>query len=103
MTINDSWVYQGRKEHGYFGDGTSPTDDTSKDPVGATNQLFAPANAAQRVDYAAHSIIMRVPQGDRSRWNSAVTDSARDNLKTAVAGWYGGTGRIPGALPRPVH
>ncbi len=47
------------------------------------------SNAAQRVDYAAHGIIMYVPRNERSRWNAAVTDSARNDLKTAIAAWYG--------------
>ena len=35
---------------------------------------------------------MHVSRNDRDRWNSAVTDAARANLKTAVAAWYGASG-----------
>ena len=85
MTVNESWVHQGRQAHGYFGNGTSPKDDNAA----GVSSLFRPANAGQRVDYAASSLIMHVPRNDRGRWNSAVSDSARANLKTAVAAWYG--------------
>ena len=85
MTVNEIWVYQGRQGHGYFGTGTAPKDDSA---AGA-NDLFRPVNAGQRVDYVASSLIMHVPRNDRGRWNSAVSDSARANLKTAVAAWYG--------------
>ena len=88
MTVNESWVHQGRQAHGYFGNGTSPKDDTSDNAAGA-DDLFRPANAGQRVDYAASSLIMQVPRSDRGRWNSAVSDSTWVNLKTAVAAWYG--------------
>ena len=87
MTVNESWVYQGRQGHGYFGTGTAPKDDEIDETAGA-NDLFRPANAGQRVDYVASSLIMHVPRNDRGRWNSAVSDSARANLKTAVAAWY---------------
>ncbi len=89
MTLNESWTYQGRQGHGYFGTGTAPKDDDDSDNAVEANDLFRPANAGQRVDYAASSLIMHVPRNDRGRWNSAVSDSARANLKTAVAAWYG--------------
>ncbi len=87
MTVNEHWIYQGRQSHGWFGTGTAPKDENSDTPTGA-NPLFKPVNAGQRVDYAASSII-HVPRNERGRWNSAVSDSARDRLKTAVAAWYG--------------
>ena len=83
MTLNESWVHQGRQAHGYFGNGTSPKDDASDNAAGA-NDLFRPANAGQRVDCAASRLVMHVPRADRSRWNSAVSDSARANLKQAA-------------------
>ncbi len=89
MTVNESWVHQGRQGHGYFGTGTAPKDDDDSDNEAEANDLFRPANAGQRVDYVASSLIMHVPRNDRGRWNSAVSDSARANLKTAVAAWYG--------------
>ncbi len=88
MPVNDHWVYQGRQSHGWFGTGTAPKDDaTDADGSAATNDLFRPANAGQRVDYAAHSIIPRVPRSERSRWAYAASDTVRDRLKTAVAAW----------------
>ena len=75
--------------HGYFGTGTAPKDDDDSDTDAGANDLFRPANAGQRVDYVSSSLIMHVPRNDRGRWNSAVSDSARANLKTAVAAWYG--------------
>jgi hypothetical protein len=88
MTLNESWVYQGRQGHGYFGTGTAPKDDDSGNDAEAYD-LFRPTNAGQRVDYVASSLIMHVPRNDRGRRNSAASDSARANLKTAVAAWYG--------------
>jgi hypothetical protein len=88
MTLNESWVYQGRQGHGYFGTGTAPKDDDSGNDA-EVYDLFRPANAGQRVDYVASSLIMHVPRNDRGRRNSAASDSARANLKTAVAAWYG--------------
>ncbi len=89
MMANESWVYQGRQGHGYFGTGTAPKDDDDSDSAAGANDLFRPVNAGQRVDYVASSLIMHVPRNDRGRWNSAVSDDARANLKTAVAAWYG--------------
>ena len=59
MTANQSWIYQGRQEHGWFGDGTSPEDD---EPSSQANGLFQPANAGQRADYVAGSSIMHLPR-----------------------------------------
>ncbi len=88
MVANESWIYQGRQGHGYFGTGTSPRDDDG-DNHAEPNNLFYPANAGQRVDYVSSSLIAHAPRNDRGRWNCAVSDSARANLKTAVAAWYG--------------
>ncbi len=93
MTLNESWVYQGRQAHGYFGNGTSPKDDINTgNGAGGENDLFRPANAGQRVDFVASSLIMHVPRNDRGRWNSAVSDSARANLKPP---WPPGMARAP--------
>ena len=89
MTTNESWIYQGRQGHGYFGNGTAPKDDEDSSDDAGPNDLFSPANAGQRVDYVASSLIAHVPRNDRGRWSGAVSDSARTNLKTAVAAWYG--------------
>ncbi len=91
MTVNQSWIYQGRQSHGWFGSGTAPEDGGSNAPDEA-NELFQPANASQRVDYAAHSIIMHVPRNERSLWAYAASDTVRDRLKTVVAAWYGASG-----------
>ncbi len=88
MTVGESWVYQGRQGHGWFGTGTAPKSDPSSNAAGA-NDLFRLANAGQHVDYVASSIIMHVSRNDRSRWDAAASDSARNNLKTAVIAWYG--------------
>lgn len=93
MPVNDHWIYQGRQSHGWFGTGTAPKDDaTDADGSAAANDLFRPANADQRVDYAAHSIILDVPRSERGRWTHAASDAVRDSLKTAVAAWYGASG-----------
>ena len=94
MSGNQSWQYQGRQEHGWFGDGTSPKS-ASGDGSGsqaAPNPLFDPANAGQRLDYAAHSIFMRVPSSERSRWTGAASSTIRLQLATSVAAWYGAAG-----------
>ncbi len=89
MTTNQSWIYQGRQGHGYFGNGTAPKDDGDSGDDAGADDLFRPANAGQRVDYVVSSLIAHVPRNDRGRWTGAVSDSARTNLKTAVAAWYG--------------
>ena len=98
MAANESWIYQGRQYHQWFGNGTSPKTGKPTAVAGPSSQLFLPVNAGQRVDYVAHGIIARVPANARTIWNRAVTESARDNLKTAVAGWYGGAGLSRGAF-----
>lgn len=84
MTTNESWIYQGRQGHGYFGNGTAPKDDEDSSGDAGANDLFRPANAGQRVDYVTSSLIAHVPRNDRGRWSSATSDSARADLKTAV-------------------
>ena len=105
MTINESWLYQGRQGHGYFGNGTAPEGDLSNDTAGV-NELFRPASAGQRVDYIASSLIMHVPRNERGRWNSAVSDSARANLKNRgrCLVWCRliEPRRVSGAVPQPV-
>lgn len=88
MAVNDHWVYQGRQSHGWFGTGTAPKDEAD-DASAKSNELFRPANASQRVDFAAHSIIMHVPRSERSDWTHAASDTVREHLKTAIAAWYG--------------
>jgi hypothetical protein len=83
-----SWLDQGRQQHGWFGSGTAPPR-ISDQIEGATNRLFAPTNADRRADYAAYSLIGHVPRDQRGRWTASVSDSARNNLKTGLAVWYG--------------
>jgi len=65
IAVNESWVYQGRQSHGWFGTGTGPNDGGSEAST-RMNELFRPSNAAQRVDYVVASIIFRVPRSERS-------------------------------------
>ena len=84
----ESWVYQGRQSHGWFGTGTAPKDD---DPAGrqAPDGLFDPANTSQRAAYVAASIIGQVSRADRSRWIAALPDTLADDLGTAATAWNG--------------
>ena len=86
MAGNESWVYQGRQSHGWFGTGTGPHSNGSAEAQ--ADELFQPTGTSKRVDYAASSIIMHVARGDRVRWESAVNDAAREKLRAIIPVWY---------------
>lgn len=91
MPASESWVHQGRQEHGEFGHGTSPKDDKgggSAEPP----KLFQPENASQRVTYVASSIVGHAPRSQRSRWEASAGRATLADLKTAMAAWYGSAG-----------
>jgi hypothetical protein len=71
MTVSDHWMYQGRQEHGWFGHGTAPQDDSGA----AAGGLFNRANAGERVDYAARSLIGHLPRSAGGHY--AATSDAR--------------------------
>lgn len=88
---NDSWVYQGRQYHQWFGNGTKPGDDEAdgSDADAATDDLFAPANADQRIAYVAHAVIGHLPQSARGHASAAPNRSALDQLQRTMPAWYG--------------
>ena len=75
---NDSWEYQGRQYHQWFGHGTKPVDD-----------LFAPDAADERIAYVANTVIGHLP---RAAWGHASAAPDRDalaQLRQAMTAWYG--------------
>jgi hypothetical protein len=58
----------------------------------APESLFDPSSVGKRIDYAVGSVVAQVSPGDRERWEARLSGAGRDNLKTAVAVWYGAGG-----------
>ena len=56
----------------------------------APGSLFDPASVGQRVDYAVGHVIAEAPKAERARWESWLSGTARNSIKTAVGVWYGG-------------
>ena len=84
MVANESWMYQGRQYHQWFGHGTGP----KKTEPPRSGSLFDPLSAGLRVDYASYSLVAHSPRDQRSRWEQRISGANRDSLKTAVAAWY---------------
>ena len=79
-----SWEDQGRQYHQWFGHGTAPKmDDGSVLP----GSLFSPASVVQRLDYAIGHVIGAASRNERSRWESRLSGSSRESLKTLIAAW----------------
>ena len=88
MAVNNHWMYQGRQYHQWFGHGAAPNDEKEGAPA-ASGSLFDPLGIGQRIDYVAVSVIGHVARQDRGRWESSLSQTGRERLKTAVAAWYG--------------
>ncbi|HEY0203003.1 MAG TPA: hypothetical protein VGC15_02475, partial [Acetobacteraceae bacterium] len=86
MPANDSWTYQGRKEHGWFGDGTKP--ESGDDGP----ELFAPRNAGERVDYAARTVIAGLSRKDRQHPAATFSKLGLARLPNVVLASYGASG-----------
>ncbi len=88
MADNNSWVFQGRQYHQWFGHGTAPSNgrERAAPPVGS---LFDVLSVKQRIDYVAASLIGHADRKDRRRWESSLSQSGQDQLGTVVAAWYG--------------
>ena len=54
----------------------------------APGSLFDPLSVGQRVDYAVGHVVAEAPRGERSRWESRLSGTARDSLKTVIGVWY---------------
>ncbi len=87
MSGNETWIYQGRQSHGWFGTGTAPTSG-SGEAEAQSDELFQPADSSRRIAYAASSIIIHVPREKRGRWLSAVNDAALEKLQKIVPVWH---------------
>lgn len=86
MVANTHWMYQGRQYHQWFGHGTAAKEvEEGRSPSG----LFDPVSIGQRIDYAVGHVIGEATQSERSRWESRLSGTARDSLKTAIGAWYG--------------
>jgi hypothetical protein len=89
MESNEHWIYRGRQEHGWFGSGTAPTDDTAPGPAGDgdAGNGAAGAQALEQhvglvVDYAADHF----PRSDRRSFALRM-------------GWLGGQARLNSVMP----
>ena len=60
MVTQDTWQYQGRQEHGWFGDGTAP-DSGKKQPPDKPS----PAALAQRIHDVGHTLVAGLPASKR--------------------------------------
>ena len=81
---NDNWVYQGRKEHGHFGDGTRP--DPLADATSRTaDEPLVPAGAS----FAAvvRGSIAALPPSDRARYERILNQGAAAQFETAMKIW----------------
>ena len=61
---HDGWVYQGRKEHGYFGDGTKPNDG-SKPDTPAPDEALVPRGTS--IATVVRASIAEMPPAQRAR------------------------------------
>lgn len=88
---NDGWEYQGRQYHQWFGHGTKPGDGETDgaDIDAAAADLFAPANADQRIAYVAHRVIGHLPRSARGHAAAAPDRDGLDQLRSAMTAWYG--------------
>jgi hypothetical protein len=86
--IEPHWVYQGRQAHGWFGSGTVPGKDITRGHPDA-GDLFAPTSVGNRVDYAARSLFVHLHDRDAKHPTAQFEAATTENLKTAVAAWYG--------------
>lgn len=86
MPANNTWMYQGRQYHQWFGHGTAPKG-------GASQEGFLdPRNVAQRIGYAVGSVVGSAPKNERSRWEARLGGAGRDSLETVIAAWHGARG-----------
>lgn len=81
---NGNWVYQGRKEHGHFGDGTRP--DLLPDAAPPTaDEALLPAGTS----FAAvvQGSIAAMPPSLRARYERVLTEGATGQLEAAMKIW----------------
>jgi hypothetical protein len=77
MAVDDHWIYQGRQEHGWFGDGTAPPNDNpDKTADNRSGGLFATTNIGERIDYAAHGVIGHLSRPARQHVAAAFDSGA---------------------------
>lgn len=88
MASDDHWIYQGRQEHGWFGNGTAPDSGNPSDPEAAA-KLFNPAEIDQRTDYVAHSAIGHLPPAARGHSAATFSPPSLARLRSAVRAWHG--------------
>ncbi len=91
MTANASWIYQGRQEHGWFGNGTAPGGSAEGQTDARTQPggLFDPRNAGDRIDYAARTVIARLDRKDRWHGSAVFDSTALGGLRNVVIATYG--------------
>ena len=83
MPGNENWRFQGRQYHQWFGHGTAPG---GGDQAG--EELFKPERADLRVQWAAHTLVARVPRADQHSAAATFDGERLDRLRATVAAWY---------------
>ena len=84
---NESWVYQGRQAHGWFGSGTAPKAAPAATPSGG-----APTSLAERVLWVAYGALAELPREQRARFETQLARGALDSLTTAMPAWIRSAG-----------
>jgi hypothetical protein len=82
---NESWVYQGRQAHGWFGSGTAPRDAAPEPPGGG-----APPSLAERVAMVAGAAVAEVPRERRARFEAQLHRGMLGSLAEAMPAWVPG-------------
>lgn len=80
MVGNESWIYQGRQEHGWFGHGTSPETDRAMNPDAA------PESLAERARYISHPAIAHFPASRRREYELRL-DASLERLARIMPIW----------------
>ena len=83
-----SWQDQGRKEHGWFGDGTAPQ--TVKDASAGGGD--GPDGLARRIQGVVHGAVAALPAALRRRAEAQLDGGGLSRLSEAMTAWSRGAG-----------
>jgi len=84
MSGHGGWVYQGRQEHGWFGNGTSPQ---ANDTGGTSSGQSADGDLPPRIRSIAFGAIGRLPASQRARYERQLDGGALARLLKAMPAW----------------
>ena len=85
---NDSWQYQGRQEHGWFGHGTGP----GHAPSDADELLFGPGGLAERAEAVANGAFAALPRHLQGLGGTVHASGAARRLPDLLVRWSGAAG-----------